>query len=678
MIELAAGTPAAAKGRASMEMGRRRHLMQLDVVALVAIVIASIVLKLVLLEPAGPILFFDEMLYGLGARAIAGDGVYPSGHYPFLYPLFLAPHVLLGSGYDGFVVGNIVATSTLPVAAWLLARASGAGAGTPSAICAALLPIHFVFPTQVMAENLFVPMFAFAAWYAVRGRIDGRVASLCFGAWLAGLFLTKYLALPTVPLLAAFWLYGARQGGAGHGRLLSGAVCATTGAALLVAAWVAFAAHSGIGTGEAFGGGLSDYRDNSLVMRESVALWAVVYLAALILTCGPAFAKLLEQCLLFLRRPLGFIAGGAYERLVVLTLLLAGGYVLVCIHHSASLAMNYPEPQRVVARYFMHLTVLFVVVGVCGIAHGVGRRAGPVVTVLASAACGLGIWAAWSVLYENAVWTFTEWFAAIPLYATDIMGYKGEGVLSTAIFVGTASLLMARIPVVRWLYPLAIAVILLEASSYVGGKSRIETAFRPLHARMLAPHVIADIERGETVLVVADIPRLPPEDIRQALIFWGATPERFVVVGSERTSGLPQADRVYRLTRKRITGLAELQTYQTGEREGLIYRGQAELLQLTREDPQFPEAPVDALLHVPCGEREVATLSWDFSAMGVAGVAIYVDGGDDGDRLFARQAGAGHQDTGEWVVPGTRFRFRNPADGRLLAEVEPDWGACTR
>ena len=661
---------------AVLNAGAARWLPVLDILALVAIVVASVVLKFAFLEPVGPVIFFDEMLYGLASRAMAGEIPYPGGHYPFIYPLFLAPSVLVGAGYDGLFLSNVLASSALPVACWLLARTVGARLGFPVAACAALLPFNFTFPTQVMAENLFVPMFAFAAWYAVRGRVDGRLASLAYGAGLAALFLTKYLALPAAPLLALVWLYGARCEGVARGRVAGAAVLAAAGAAILVAAWLVVAARSGIGVREAFGGGVSDFRDSSLITPDSLALWSSVYIATLVLACGPSLCKLVEQCLLLLRRPLAYAGDGPYSRLVVLTLLLAGGYVLVCIHHSASLAMNYPVPQRVVARYFMHLTPLVVVIGVCGIAQGVGRRSGAIVGIVAAAISGLGLWLAWEVLYGEDIWTLPPWFAAIPLYASDIMGYRQDDVLSTSIILGVLGLLMARIPIVRWLYPVAIAVILIVGGIYVGETARKETAYRPLHARALAPHVIRDIEAGRRVLVIVRIPRMPPGDIRQGLIFWGADPKMLEVVGGEQRSGFPpDIDSAYRLTTQRLDGAQPIDSYRVGMRQGLIYSIPPERLRTREEQPVFPDAPVTVALQPPCRGRDVATITWDFGGTGVSSVGIHVVSGG-GERLFALQGAAGSEDTGSWVGPDTILRFRDPASGRLLAEARPDRALC--
>src|SRR5690606_4833354 len=205
------------------------------------------------------------------------------------------------------------------------------------------------------------------------------------------------------------------------------------------------------------------------VTPASLRFWLAAYAAVVALACGPALARLLEQALLFLRAPLRFPAEGPYARLALLCVLLVGGYFLVCVHHSASMAMNYPEPQRVVARYLMHVVPLVVVLGVCGVGQGVGRRAGLPLAIAAS-------------------------------------------------LVGAAALALGRFRSVRGLYVVALAAILASGSLYVGQRARGETAYRPVHARMLAPYVLAEMQAGKRVLVVNGAPRISVDDMRQALI----------------------------------------------------------------------------------------------------------------------------------------------------------------
>src|SRR5690606_30748848 len=125
-----------------------------------------------------------------------------------------------------------------------------------AAVLSCLLPFHYLYPTQVMAESLYIPLFAFCTWYAVRGRYDGALAAAGFGALLAGTFLTKYIALPGVVLLLVFWLSTLAISGQAH-RVRAAAGWSVALAAALVACWLAYAAGEGIGVREALGGKVS-------------------------------------------------------------------------------------------------------------------------------------------------------------------------------------------------------------------------------------------------------------------------------------------------------------------------------------------------------------------------------------------------------------------------------------
>lgn len=665
-----------------MSVARFRYVPALDLLGLLVVVGLSIALKVEWLDPVGPVIFFDEMLYGLSSRAMAGEISYPSGHYPFIYPLLLAPAVLAGAGYDGLFLTNVLATSSLPVACWLLARSCGARLGLPAAACSALLPLHFTFPTQVMAENLFVPLFVFAAWYAVRGRGVGRAASFAFGGLLSALFLTKYLALPAAPVLAAIWLVGLRANGADRGRVAAAGAWCVFGWMALTATWLAYANGQGITLRAALGGNVSGINAGVELTARTLFMWTCVYLAALALACGPFLPRLLEQGALAAAGPLRYLREGPYSRLVVLTLLLAAGYVAICVQHSAGGAMNHPVPQRVVARYFMHLVPLVLVIGVCGIVQGRGRHGGWLLAGMASALGGVALWYGWAILYDNAAWTFPHWFAAIPLYATDILALKDEYLLEMAIFMAAVSLLVARIPLVRWLFLALVATWYYQGSVDVAKLARKETAINPLHARAVAPFVLQDIGAGHKVLVIHEIPRLSIVDMRQALVFWGAQEEKVAVAQGEHAIGVPPGTTsAYRVTTRDVDGLEVVATYRLGNRDGHVYREDVEALTSRGEVPALPDAPAAAEVVgdcAPAGANNTVRLTWDFTTHRVRGVSIFVVGAAGAEQLFAQEGPAGTMSTGNWVTREMEFRFRDVVNGKLLRDVDADYSTCAR
>ena len=657
---------------------------RLDLAAMVAITLLSFAAKFAVLDPVGPSIFFDELLYKLGADALAGHGTYPSAHYPFLYPLLLAPAVAGGAGYDGIVLTNMLMTSTLVPACWLLAKACGAKWAWPCAVIAAVLPIQFTFPTQVMAENLFVPLFTFCIWFAVRARPAGVSSAFGFGLMLAGTYLTKYLALPAVPVLWALWLYGMACNGVGRRDLLRPAVSSAAGIAALLLAWVGYAGTNGIGVEAAFGGDVYDgFADRSAITPGAIGLWTVAYLSAIVLVVGPFLYRFAEAGVHLARRPLRLTGESAFYRLVLVCLLFLGGYALVCVQHSVQLTMNHPDPQRIVARYFMQLVPA---VFVAGMVHtladnGIGRlRLLPGIVV---ALCLAGtVVAAHGVLYQDLIWDFPDWFAAIPLYSTDVLGYReGVGYWLLLVLVLLGPIAVLGVPS-RWLLAVASIVLVACATADVNRKSEIITTYGPAHARELHPYVNAALEGSGSVLVVSELRAVSAHEIKQALVFWGAPRERIDVVGPEKLSGFrSDVDTVFRLHLRPDDRYRLVRKYHYGQGAnrgtGYIYAsGLPEAPEA--EGALEPRAKFEATPSQVCARdrHAVVEVSWDVPPEVTRLVSVSLVASDGRERPFASSLNTGSKSTGPWVQVGTRFRMRDTDSGRLLATLEIGAADC--
>jgi hypothetical protein len=543
---------------------------RIDALACAVLVIASLVAKFWLLHPVGPIIFFDELLYMEGARAVAGALSYPSGQYPFLYPMAIAPALLGGWGYHGIFVINVLASSSLIVFAWALARTVGCRPAWPAALLCALLPLHWVFPTQVLSENLFVPMFLAAAWISVRGTTLRLAGAFGFGVLLASLFLTKYLALPALPVLWAFWVASSVSGR--RGRLpwiaLAGSLA---GVVVALASWLLFAAHSDIGLAEAFGSKVSGVKAGDLITPTSVALWAVAYLCVLALISAPFLPRFIEETLGLARGHWRRMLDQPLSRLLVLALLLCGGYWLVCIQHSAGALHNYPVPQRIVARYLMHLTPLLMVLGYALVLKGRSASTPRALSIVLALACIVALWLARSVLYDDLVWDLPDWFAGIPLYSADILAWRDSWMLPA---VGALLLLSALMPAGRMLaviWTLVLACVLAVAGWNVKARAEKPAMTRPLHARALLPVLDSLAKDGNRVTVVTEVKSEPPNVMRQSLAFWGWR-EPSVLVAGPRMRASPDRQVIYITMDPPPTSAQVLSTYRVGRRNGVIYR----------------------------------------------------------------------------------------------------------
>lgn len=657
--------------------------MRLDTGLMVAILLLSFAAKFVVLDPVGPVIFWDELLYKLGADALAGRGDYPSGHYPFLYPLLLAPAIASGAGYEGIFVINALATSALVPACWLLAKACGAKWAWPGAAIAAVLPIQFTFPTQLMAENLLVPLFTFCIWYAVRAKPVGWPSAFVFGLMLAGIYLTKYLALPAVPVLWAMWLFGLSRNGVARRDLLPPAASSALGIVALLLAWVLYARANGIGTGAAFGANVYDgYADRDAITFDAVVLWTTAYVAAMVLVVGPFLYRFFEAGVHLARHPVRRLGESAFYRLVLLCLLFLGGYVLVCVQHSVQLAMNYPDPQRIVARYFMQIVPAVFVAGmVHTLADNRIGRLGLLPGFLASAALAALVVAAHGVLYKDLVWDLPDWFAAIPLYSADILGYRG----GIAFWLLLALVLLGPLAATgrpgRWLLAMGSIALVVLSTAAVNHESEKFTIPRPVHAKALLPHVAASLEKaGEgSVLVILEHPGISTTELQHGLVFWGMDGQRVQVAGPMQTSGFRRdVEAVYRISGKPIEHLPLVRAYHDGQSgTGYIYRDRIPTGQDVETDVDervsFGIAPAAV-----CGGagRVVAELSWNVPDEVARQVSVFMRSADGTERIFAMAGSTGSQKTGPWVSVGTEFTLRNSQSGQLLSSLRVAAAEC--
>lgn len=166
----------------------------------------------------GPAVIGDEILYRLYADRLLHFEPYlactinslcsgmPDPNYPPAYPLLLAlaEWVSPAAPLETMKIVNIGVASAVmfpiyALARQLLSRDLAFGA----AIVAGMLPAGFVFTLSLMSENLYTTVFVTVFWLAVRQRPASLVVAALFGGGLALCFLTKFISLPTIPLLAA-------------------------------------------------------------------------------------------------------------------------------------------------------------------------------------------------------------------------------------------------------------------------------------------------------------------------------------------------------------------------------------------------------------------------------------------------------------------------------------------
>lgn len=160
----------------------------------------------------------DEFTYKQVALDLFSGKPVSTFHYPFLYPLFLAPSFVFGNGfYYAMLFENVVMKSVFLLVFY---RQLKAVANEKDRICALVMlaasPIYFMYSDWIMSENLFTPILIFTILFYIRHRFDEENAGgqnkwrKCLCTMVAGglcvaLYEIKYLALVCFPVLFLFW-----------------------------------------------------------------------------------------------------------------------------------------------------------------------------------------------------------------------------------------------------------------------------------------------------------------------------------------------------------------------------------------------------------------------------------------------------------------------------------------
>lgn len=334
-----------------------------------------------------PVTWGDSFLYLSRARNLARLGIPVADNlcapdYPPLYSILLAPAYLLGSSpeasYSIALVINAVISSSLLFPCFLLHR-HFTGRSEPSLLVAALvggMSVSIGYGFSVMSENLFLPLFAWLCWLAIRYPGLRYSVSALTGAVAGLLILTKALAWALIPglvILACGSLLEAapvwRRRAALCGLFLA------AGCALPVVAWTWWEAAAEAQRTIPLNGGypVDDYRRALLSLvtdRSELVQYVKLGLSQLGYVLVSSFA--LGGAALLGVAGLTMTDRGRRSTWLAWAAFGAGIWALGTLHSSIYFPMD-PERYRLFGRYVDALIPVAVVVGAALLATA-GRR----------------------------------------------------------------------------------------------------------------------------------------------------------------------------------------------------------------------------------------------------------------------------------------------------------------
>ncbi|MDP2182073.1 MAG: glycosyltransferase family 39 protein [Actinomycetota bacterium] len=328
--------------------------------------LVAVKLLLVTKTACGPVVFMDEAQYTDYARSLAGSLSYDGTHYPLLYPLSISVAFFCGDNFHEVIkLLNVLYSSAIVVPAYLIARLTLER--RESLACAgvlALIPFHLVLPRSVLSENLYFPLFLFAAWMVLRQPKSRPVLwDLGTGVLLGALYLTRYISFALIPVFVAVWWL--RPSATDEGRRLFSPSAAKLGRfAVLVTAitvtfgvWIAMQAPQGASLKDILGFGIAARPDPAQLTLARLGLWVRVYGAYFVLAAAPVLGLVLMSVPETLRsRTLG-----VYERAVVLVFGLNAAFAVAMVRHSWRAYYNYPDPSKVMGRYAIYMVAFYII-----------------------------------------------------------------------------------------------------------------------------------------------------------------------------------------------------------------------------------------------------------------------------------------------------------------------------
>lgn len=382
----------------------------------------------VILLSSGPTIP-DEFSYKFNADLILHHKNFTSVHYPPLYSIFILPGLLLSNWYDAILIINVfIICLTIPFS-WLLAKHVGVQKPVVTAIFTSLLPFLTVYPHYLYSENLFIPSFCLALALAVRGHQAKFPEGLLFGAVLAATHLTKYLALPALPLMYLAWLRLRLTAKPSPGTtptyswimLLAPAL----GYAAVFGAWLWYGHASGftwsnlMGLGISAAGRWTEGLDTAAArMPEhanitSLLMWCSAYLSHSVLLWLPFLATFAAWTGQYRRKSSRFSLPRTPQTLfLTLTVLFFAGYWLLSSLHSFGAPYNYPTPKRLISRYAIHLAPLMAVcasLALESLQNNFNAKKIRVSIYLVICIIIIGIFS-WFNIVSQLIWPFSSWF----------------------------------------------------------------------------------------------------------------------------------------------------------------------------------------------------------------------------------------------------------------------------
>ena len=343
---------------------------QRELLPLLGIYAVFVILKVVFVtaKSYGPVGSGDDMTYFEMADAFYHGIFSPRDsnyyQYPLLYPLSLVATLTFKSWTFGAIklLNNLFSTSIIFPAYFISRRFLDARKSLITALLSCLIPFHLVFPSRIVSENLYFPLFLwtmFITFVIPENKKFRLLWDLLNGIMIAILYLTRYITLAVIPFFILAWWIKPFDGEKSlfnpglkklfHFFLLAAAMLAT------FSPWPIMGIKTGVPLNLMLGFGIAAKTTAAQLTISKLLIWVVLYACYFILVAAPVLHLLIAS--LWQIDLKNWRSG--FNRWVIQVLAIMAGFFAAVTRHSWRAYYNREIPSAIMGRYLIIFSVLF-------------------------------------------------------------------------------------------------------------------------------------------------------------------------------------------------------------------------------------------------------------------------------------------------------------------------------
>ena len=341
-----------------------------ELLFVLAIFLALVLVKEFFVIPTayGPVIPGDEIRYFELSKELF-NGVFSiakTNHSPYLYPAMLSVSFIWGDkAYSAIKLLNIIYSSSIVFPLFLIARKYFSKIkALLISLSSCVLSYHLLFPRMVMSENLYFPLLLWTIFFILNKPRNSHMHwfwHLAAGISLGLLNLTRYITLAIIPPLILSWLYINREDCYHHRQSFfanaSFHLCVFISGILLGdSPWIISGIKAGVPIDILLGFEIASQTTPNQLTLHNLFIWLLLYICYLLLMAAPVLPYF---SYLFNSR---FKDWNIQTRQwMVLLCALIAGFLAACVRHSWRALYNDVMPSRIMGRYVLYFTPLFLV-----------------------------------------------------------------------------------------------------------------------------------------------------------------------------------------------------------------------------------------------------------------------------------------------------------------------------